>query len=386
MIVYDKTELENVTLEEEALSLKAAGFINKDQYNLISNELTVPKSQKNIFIRAGFFLLGSFLYSSICGFLALISYQAIDDNYVIIIYLYAILGFAGTELLAKQKYYGYGLDDAFLLGTQLTLAIAVGISTDGNGLIIASTIMITSLLSYLRYVHLLMALLFCLAATTTLIYTLFEFGAIGKTILPFVMMLFSAGIYFYSKTTLKNLKDPFYHRGVLLANCFGLILFYLSGNYLVVRELSVALLGTGVAPNSDIPFAFFFYAFTFIVPSVYLVYSLLRMDRLMLWIGSMALIFSIYSIRFYYAVLSIEGFLTIAGLVLFAFTYFAIKKLKNNTTGITFKPDRFTNANAFINAEALIVSQLGLQPETVQESNLEFGGGDFSGGGSGGEF
>jgi hypothetical protein len=39
-----------------------------------------------------------------------------------------------------------------------------------------------------------------------------------------------------------------------------------------------------------------------------------------------------------------------------------------------------------LNAEILISSQLGLKPETVQESKMEFGGGGFSGGGSGGEF
>lgn len=386
MIQYDKTELENVSLVEEAHSLKNAGFVGKEQYKLITKELTTLKSHNNILIRAGFFLLGCFLYSSICGFLALISLDAINENYSFLIYVYAAIGFVGTEILTKQKYYGHGLDDAFLLGGQLTLAIAVGITTDGNELAIALTITISSLLCYLRYVHLSMVLLFCLAATSSLIYTLFELGSTGKTILPFVMMLFSAGIYFYSKIILEDLKKPFYHKGILLANSFSLVLFYLSGNYLVVRELSVALLGSQIAPNSDIPFAVFFYAFTFIVPGVYMVYSLLKKDRLMLWIGLLALAFSVYTIRFYYVILPIETALTIGGLILFTFTYFAIKKLKYNETGITFKPDRFTNANAFINTEALITSQLGLKPETVQESNMEFGGGDFSGGGSGGSF
>lgn len=386
MIVYDKTELENVTLLEEGQSLKSAGFINKEQYNLIINELAVPKSQNNILIRAGFFLLGSFLYSSICGFITLLSLEGNYENYKVLVFIFSIIGFAGTDFLAKQKFYRYGLDDAFLLGSQLTLAIAIGISTDGNGLIISLILMITSLLSYLRYVHLSMALLFCFATTSSLVYTLFELGATGKTILPFVLMLFSAGIYFYSKPILKNLKTTFYYKGVLLANSFSLILFYLSGNYLVVRELSVALLGAEIAPNSDISFAYIFYVFTFIVPAAYLVYSLLKKDRIMLWIGALAMAFSIYSIRFYYAVLPIETFLTIAGLLLFAFTYFAINKLKHKETGITFRPDRFTNSNAFMNAETLIASQLGLKPETVQESDMKFGGGGFSGGGSSGEF
>ena len=386
MIQYDKTELENVFLVEEAHSLKNAGFLPKEQYNLILKELTSLKSQKNILIRIGFFLLGSFLYSSICGFLSLISLDTLGENYNVLIYLFAIVGFVATEILTKQKYYSYGLDDSFLIGTQLCLAIAVGISTDGNELAIALTITSTSLLSYLRYVHLSMALLFCLATTASLVYSIFELGDIGKTILPFVMMLFSVEIYFFSKMILKDLKTSCYHKGVLLANSFGLLLFYLSGNYLVVRELTVALLGAEITPNSDIPFAYFFYAFTFVVPAVYLVYSLLKKDRIMLWIGLAVLFFSIYSIRFYYAILSIETVLTIGSIVLFVLTYFSIKKLKEKETGITFKPDRFTQENGFTNAEILIASQLGLKPETEVESPMEFGGGDFSGGGSQGSY
>lgn len=386
MIVYDKGELENLTLVEEAHSLKEGGFIDSNQYDAIKKELVIPKSYNNLLIRAAFFVLGVFLYSSICGFLTLISTEALDENFKIIVFLYAIIGFVGSEILTRQKFYGHGLDDAFLLGSQLTLAIAVGLLTEGNEIVIASIITLTALMSYLRYLHLSMALLFCLALTATLTYAMFELGNTGKTFLPFVIMIFAVAIYFLTKTTLPKLANPFYHKGISLANSFSLILFYLSGNYLVVRELSVALLGAAIAPNSDIPFALFFYGFTFLVPVFYLVYSLLKKERIMLWIGFLTLGFSIYTIRFYYAVLPIEIVLTTGGLLLFSFTYFAIKKLKNKETGVTFKPNRFTKTNAFLNAEILISSQLGLKPETTTESNMEFGGGGFSGGGSGGEF
>jgi hypothetical protein len=43
-------------------------------------------------------------------------------------------------------------------------------------------------------------------------------------------------------------------------------LFYLSGNYFAVRELSEELLHTHIGPGQDISLAWFFYAWTFIVP------------------------------------------------------------------------------------------------------------------------
>ena len=155
----------------------------------------------------------------------------------------------------------------------------------------------------------------------------------------------------------------------------------------MVRELSVALLGNEIAPNSDIPFAFFFYAFTFIVPVAYIIFGLKLSNRIMLWIGLLTTGFSIYTFGLYYPIVSIEVALTLGGLIIFAIAYFSIKKLKDKTTGTTFQPDRFINSNDFMHTEALILTaQFGLKPENSVNSPMEFGGGGFSGGGSEGSF
>ncbi|RDI56297.1 hypothetical protein [Flavobacterium glaciei] len=386
MIQYNKTELQQEFLVAEGRSLKKARFINESQFRLIDKNLTVLKTQKNILIRIGFLLLGSFLYSSICGFLTLISIDAISENYQFLVYLFAFIGFIGTEFLTHLKYYCYGLDDAFLLGSQLCLAIAIGISTDGNELTISLILSISSLLCYLRYVQLSMAVLFCISITCSVIFTMFELSAFAKTILPFTMMFFAIAIYFGSKKLLTKLTLPFYYNGLIFTQAFALILFYVSGNYMVVRELSSELMGVIVTANNDIPFAFFFYGFMFIVPVGYVVLSLYKKDRFMLWIGILALFFSIYTVLFYYSVLAIELALTIGGLILFTISFFVIKKIKNNANGVTFQPDRFSQGNLLGTAEILMATQLGLQPETTVESPMKFGDGGFSGGGSGGEF
>ncbi|WP_316634595.1 hypothetical protein [uncultured Flavobacterium sp.] len=388
MIVHNKQFLDDLALLEEANSLQSAGFISKEQKDLIKKQLPDFKGSSNILVRLGFFLLGSFLYLSICGAISL--FGLVGENYFfkICCYIFAAVGFAGAELLANQKYYGHGLDDAFCLGAILNLGIAIGISTDGYELVIAVFVAIASFIMYRRYLHLLSLLVFCLASSAVLFYGMFEFGPIGKAILPFVAMIFAVIFYFFTKKTINNLKESYFYNGLLLANSFCLILFYLSCNYLVVRELSAELLGVYVQPGQDIPFAYFFYAFTFIVPVVYLVQALKTKDRIMLWISFLAIGFSIYTIRFYYSVLPIEVALTLGGLVLFAIAYFSIKKLKDNETGLTFKPDRINNSNSILNAEALIVaSTFGLKPEVKPESSpMDFGGGGFSGGGSEGTF
>ena len=387
MIVYDKNLLDNLSLVEEAKSLQSAGFISKEQKDLIKKELPAFKRQSNILVRLGFFLLGAFLYISICGVISLVGLSGERIFFEICCYIFAVVGFAGAEFLANQNYYEHGLDDAFILGALLNVGFAIGITTEGYEIVIAFFVAIASFMMYKRYLHLMSMLIFCISVSAFLFYGMFEFGAIGKAILPFITMLFAAGFYFFTKNLINKLTESYHYKGLLWANTFCLILFYLSCNYLVVRELSAELLGNEVLPGQDIPFSYFFYAFTFIVPAIYLVQAIRTKDRIMLWISFLAIAFSIYTIRFYHSVLPIEVALTLGGMVLFTIAYFSIRKLKNNEVGVTFKPDRINNSNALLNAEALIVaSTFGLKPEVKTESPMEFGGGGFSGGGSKGTF
>jgi hypothetical protein len=388
MIAYNKTLLDNTLLVDEASILKNSGFIDSIQYKTIIDKLPTLKTQKKGSIRAGLFFLGSSLYSSICGMLSFFIDSFDDFKYKILLYLCSLIGFVGMEFFAKQKFYRYGIDDAFLLGAQMVLFAAMLTSTDENYLPVCIEMVLVSIISYLRYVHLSSALLACVFAMASLTYLMFEFGTIGKSILPFVMIVFSAMGYFLSKKGLKNLKSTYYAKGIESVNNFSLILFYLSGNYMVVRELSILLLEKDIPVTQEIPFAIFFYVFTLSIPICYLFYSLIKKYKPMLWIGFLALAFSVFTILYYHHILPVEVALTLGGLVLFVFSYFLIKKIKNNETGITFLPDRFSDSNSLLNAETLIVaSQFGLKPEIKpEESPMEFGAGDFSGGGSGGKF
>ncbi|MES2573547.1 MAG: hypothetical protein V4572_01265 [Bacteroidota bacterium] len=393
MIAYDKTLLDHTFIVEEARKLKKAGFINEIDFKTISTELPTLKSQNNILVRLLFFILGCLLYSSICGLIGFIAVVNNNNNDVfnLLIYLFCAIGIAGIEFMSREnKQYGYGIDDAFLLGAQLCLFIGIAESSDENSLAILIAITIASAISYFRYVHLSSALLFCIGITGSIAILTLDYLIIGKAILSFVMLVFAGSGYFISKKMLANLSVPYYYNGLKLTQAFCLILFYYAGNYYVVRELNANLSNTyyynDVSP--EIPFAVFFWAFTFITPIVYLVYSVKNKDRIMLWIGFPALCFSFFSFRMYHHVLPPEIALTIGGLALFAFTYFAIKKTKSNETGLTFKADRFSDPNAFGNLQTLVVaSQFGLKPEVkAEESPMDFGGGGFSGGGSEGSY
>ncbi|GGF21886.1 hypothetical protein [Flavobacterium limi] len=389
MIVFDKNKLENSVLIEEADSLKNAGFIGKEQLDFIKKELPTLNSHKNILVRIGFFLLGSFLYSSICSAVSLLAISGLDYYWEIFPFIFGIIGIIGSEFLAKKDYYNHGLDDAFILGTILTFGFAVTFITKlENVLPVSILVAIISLGMFVRYIHMLSVLVFYLAMTLSLGYSIFEYLEAGQAILPFFMMFFGAGTYFLCRKLTKDLAEPYYYNGILLIKSISLILFYSSGNYLIVREFSASLMGGYYEISPEIPFGFFFWAFTFIVPVLYLVYSLKGKDRIMLWISFLAIAFSFYSFRFYNSVLPIEVALTLSGLIMFAVSFFFIRKLRTKESGLTFKTDRISNSNTFLNTEALVIaSAFGMKPEVKpSESPMEFGGGGFSGGGSEGNF
>jgi hypothetical protein len=82
-----------------------------------------------------------------------------------------------------------------------------------------------------------------------------------------------------------------------------------------------------------------------------------------------------------------EWALILSGGLIFVAVYLVIQKIKNQPTGITFQPDHSTNTIMLNTVEALIVNSQDIQHvQTPQDSDMPFGGGGFSGGGSSGSF
>ena len=211
MIVYNKQLLDNEVLADEADALYKGGFISKEQKKFIEKELPILKSQSNILVRVGFFLLGCLLYGSICGAISLFGLSAENTFFKICCYIFAAVGFAGIELLANQEYHNHGLDDAFILNALLCLGAAIGITTEGYEMVIAFFVAVGALFMFLRYLHVLSMLVFCISATVFLFFGMFELGDIGKAILPFVAMIFAGVFYFLTKkikVVYRKYSDP----------------------------------------------------------------------------------------------------------------------------------------------------------------------------------
>lgn len=386
MQAYKKEELENYFLVAEAKSLYLSKFISKEQLSNTHNALLQLKTNDNYLVRIAFFLLGVFLYASIAGALALTLLSGASDKAVnFLLFFYVLIGFFGSEFLAKEKYFRHGLDDAFILGFQLCFSIAAGVISE-EPLFGFLAMIVSGAFCSIRYLHTLSIVVFCSGIVSVFLNLSIEHNVLDALYLPFIGLALAIIFYFISQKIL-GLKSLFFYEEIgTLMKLLSLLFCYFSMNYMVVRELSQDLMQIKVTSDKDIPFAFLFYGFTFLIPVFYIITALKKKDRYLLLVGLFTTGYSIFTICYYYSLLPIEYAMTIGGILLFIIAFLGIKLWKNNTEGITFQPDRSSDSKLLRNAQMLIITTQSKMDMQTPKNEMPFGGGGFSGGGAGENF
>lgn len=383
MIAYDKALLENTFLVTEAVKLKKSGFINDEDLNAIKTQLGSLKTNRNIFVRIGFLLLGFLLYLSIIGVVFLVSLGS-GSNFKVVGFVIAAIGFGILELLCATNYFRHGLDDAFIIGAQVVLYSTIAFESDSPTSLFWAMI-ICGFICAARYVSTISFLVSLSGIVLLISYSLVTNSTVSS-ILPFVLLL-TAIIFYVIYIESENNSTLYLYQDIMQWHfIYSLLLGYLSVNYFVVRAISEDYLGADYS-NNDIPFGWIFYLLMFVIPIVYIFYSLKTKNRTMLYIGCITFVLSVATFRYYHSVLPAEWELLVLGLGLFALVYFVIQKIKTRAKGIIFQQDRTNDTAMLNNMEALMVNSQELQhAEQNSQSEMPFGGGDFSGGGAGGSF
>lgn len=385
MQAYNKSELENYFLTEEAKKLYQKKFLSKGQLQNISAQLIQLKSNSNIFFRIGFFLLGNFLFSSVISAFAVILLQMISDQYQIIFFLYAVVAYIGLEVLVRMKFFRHGLDDAFLLSAQFSFLIGIGILTEAV-LPVLIAMLVLGVFFTIRFINTISALLAFIGLVGIFFNLIVEHDVMPKFYLSFVGLILAILVYFFVVQLSKNQNYYPYFKTLDTVRVASLLLGYLSMNYLVVRELTESLMNLEITNKSDVPLAFVFYGLTFLIPLFYFFLGIKWKDKLVLYTGLATLAFGFFSIRHYYYFFQIEYVMVISGILLFGLAYLIIQQLKNKTEGVTFQPDRDSDDSLLFNAQAILSLANATTPAPTQTNPMEFGGGGFSGGGAGEKF
>ncbi len=390
MISYNKTWLANSRLQAQIKKDIHDGFISETEFKLVAEKYPVGFYTPGLLVRAGLFILTCVIVVFADGLLSLMfSSSGIVTSFGWILFL-GILSYLALEIMVATKFhYRSGVDDALLL---ISLCLFIGgvaiASSDVNGnpnyTILSGVVFLISLLLTARFADMLTSAV-CSSTFLAFIYFLWmSGGAIGLNTVTAVVAIASA--FLYAKVYRYKDRKVFidYENCLVIVKVACLIALYASNNYYVLKTLKDEL----NVPNKSIPLdSLFLWLWTILIPFIYLWRGIKKKDVILLRTGLILIAAAIATFRTYYHILPLDVMLTIGGAVILAIVYALIKYLKTPKYGFTYAEDGNANLADQLKVESLFVAgAFSHAPAAPVDKGVKFGGGDFGGGGSSGDF
>jgi hypothetical protein len=386
MLGYNKQKRSNFFHIDVVKKWKNRMWITDQDFDTLSNKLIPRYEHSNIFVNIGLFILTVIIISAGLGFFGLLFNELIDfDNFWFSsLFTASLLFFLLQKIVIDGKnQFRTGADDAMLYAIML---FAFGFffflfedSIYDSEISVSLFFIIFFGAPAFIYLDRLLTAMTVFSLLAFLFFLLFKLGNTAAMFIPFVMMVISAAGYFISTKKMLTAKNKAIEECIEIIYWIAIGVFYLSGNYWVVIELSHEL---GLGSAFPLPIRLFLYAFTIVVPLLYIYFGLKRKEMSLLNAGLGAVAISVLTIRYYHQLLSIEYALILGGLVLLGVAYAAMKYWVNERNGITLEPDE--DVDSGLKLESLIIA------ESFGKSDVDTGfegqGGEFGGGGASGDF
>lgn len=392
MLIYNKIYLDNLRFLRKASEWYDSGLIKKEEYVELKKHYRSPYKSYHLLARLGLFIITPVGLLCMVGMANLILMQArVYDHQTIQYFLWGTLFYIFAEASIKRmEFYQTGVRGALLYSAVCALCWGI-ISLVSSApfycndrLIYFSCMLPIIVLAAVRFADSILFVCGFACALCIDALLILKMGTIGKMLLPFESMAFSCLFYYLAGRLKSNYKLHYYKNCITLVETAGIITFYLSGSYAVVRMLTEKLLGVGIDPGSDIRLAFFFYAFTILIPLMYIWLGLKQKNHVFFWAGILLEAGGILGIRYYHALMPPEYALTLGGTVITLLSYFSIRYLRVSRYGITFKI--YKSNDTLKNITNIVSSEVGSGHHTPKTGNVDFGGGNFGGGGAGADY
>jgi len=384
---YNETGLYNLAVVKETKRWMKQHFIEQSQFQKICEAHISPFFHPNFIIRILLFVAALFALSGVTGVFTLFLLNISENIISVGAVCYGVASFFFLEkvFIQKNNHYKSGVNEALIYhACGFTIGGVLGIFdfNEHAGLFV-SLIVLT--FAAIRYLDLVCTVLATLTFAGILFYEFYNLGGIFQQVIPFVFILFFSPLYFITKKLKKNNSLKFWFNSLLIVESLSLLFIYASGNYLVVRELSIELMGLVLENGDDIPFAFIFYALTVLIPIAYLYFGLQNKDIVLLRVSLIVIFFSVFTFKYYYNFGHPEITLTIAGIILLVLSISLLHYLKTIRYGFT-RENILTEKWANVNAEAFIISQTMGGNQSIPHEQFKGGGGGFGGGGATGGY
>lgn len=385
---YNETAVYNLEVIKETKRWFKHGLLDATQHLAIKEHYASPLYHPNFIIRILLFIATAIALSGVTGLLVLMIAEGSDSEEAVYVgsFLYGISLFFFVEMVfIKKGHFKSGVNEAIIYAASLFAIIGIVQIMEGNESTIWAACLVVLVFSAIRYVDLLCTVGATVSFAGFIFSIFYSIGGIFQQIIPFVFLVIFAGVYFSVKALKKKNALGLWRNNLLIVECLSLLFIYASGNYLVVRELSVQLMNLYLEEGDNIPFAFLFYGLTVLIPTIYLYFGIKNKDIALLRVSLFVLAFSVFTFKYYYSLGHPEISLTIAGVFLLGVTILLLNYLKIMRGGFT-RDNILSDKWGSVNAEAFIISQtMGGNVVNADVKDMP-GGGGFGGGGASTDF
>ncbi|MEJ7588485.1 MAG: hypothetical protein WKI04_13065 [Ferruginibacter sp.] len=386
MIAYKAEWLNDINIREQAAEAFHEKCVEKEELDRINTKFSTRFYSPDFFIRIGLFILSTVIFLFSFGLFALLFLSEIDSAIAGLAIFFAVIAYAALEYFVLVKHhFCSGVDDALLWISAASLFGGISYLSYAGDLANCIIIFIITFYCCLRFADRVLAVVLYISLLGIFFFSCIKLGNAAKSAVPFVLMALSAFIYLLIKKAGSLGINQLYARCVETIRIAALLSLYLAGNYFVVRELSNELFNLNLAENEPIPFGWLLWIFTFLIPCAYLARGIQKKDIVLIRVGLLLLGSVIVTVRFYYVIASVEIIMTLVGMVLIITSYLLSRYLLVPRQGFTRFEAAVNDAEDKLTIESILVAQTLSTPPGVNEGT-QFGGGNFGGGGTSGDF
>jgi len=373
---------------ERSRTLFKSKMIDEEQWNKIKIDFASALYTPSIFIRVLFFIFSFIGLSTLAGPMFLIFDPLGDLSMQVILLVLGVAFILFTEfILIKQRaHYRSGITEAGLFTGIFFIAFGILAFEDHSMIVYPIVGFLLSLFASIRYLNQVALVSAFFFLGWIIFQILIDLGGIFEAIIPFVFMAVSA--LTYTIGALRQLRtDTLFSSQFIIIKTITLLVFYLAGNYYVVRELSIELMNLHLEEGEDIPFAILFYVLTALIPIIYLYWGIHKKSILHIRVGLLTIALSAVTFKYYFSLGHPMVTVTLAGALLIGIAVALFQYLKRKQGAFTADKliqDKWSSSDLM----ALIASQTlgGNKPSGTDGNEEMFGGGSFGGGGAGSQW
>jgi hypothetical protein len=393
-VAYDLSELRKKLALSNIKGWHKAGLVEESEMLRLGEKYHSNLYSPTVFMRL--FLFCATLLAIFTTLMPIAIALGFDfDNEIAWRVIYILLGLIAIivselKFIRASHHYKSGVTEAGYFGGASFLYVGIiGFNINSSAEVLSSFVfaMILFAVITIRYLD----LIAIIGALCCFIGALFVALEPIMALLPFVTMLVFAGLYLLSRKLQTKVNDVLWEDHFVVFDALALLLVFIGGNYFVVRELSLGLMGLNLSDGSDIPFAFLFYFLTASIPIGYLLFGMLKREMLFIRIGLFCIALSILTAVNYNFLDNPQLTSAVIGALMILVSLGLMKYLKKNRNGYTREQlleSKWENSDlaAFVASQTLGGHQIDGSEETFTNKGANFGGGETGGGGSGGKF